>query len=385
MDVPSSYYWDLSDSLLRHGILGIDGQKSTAFEPLYPLFLAFSRWLTRDDLYLVMILQIAISSIGAVYFYKLCVLLSNNHSVAWIGVLIYSFYPYFIRQSVSVIEIPLFTTLLIATAYYYCRPAGIKGSVYCGIAFGLTLLARAAAIPIWVFATAALIFRQRYANALMVAGCTIILILPLLARNYHLDGSLMFSRSGENLFVGNCQYSDKLLPAYSLDLLGNCDPEGKDRKVAEELLHATDSEIDAYYTRKAFEFVKEHPLRTLRLKVLNIAYFFHPRIVPIHSSGENTTFSVDNNGEIKIGNISSRSALAESLHAVSYSFIFLTALYGIYLRRKEVKRDLILYVIVLSFVLVGSIYFPSTRLRAPMDFVLMFYSACAVARWTRRA
>ena len=45
----------------------------------------------------------------------------------------------------------------------------------------------------------------------------------------------------------------------------------------------------------------------------------------------------------------------------------------------------ILYLMLLGFVIVSSVFFPATRLRAPVEFVLMFFSACALARWTRRA
>ena len=75
----------------------------------------------------------------------------------------------------------------------------------------------------------------------------------------------------------------------------------------------------------------------------------------------------------------------EAIHTAVYGFILLTALWGLYLRRRQLfKRDVILQFITLGFVLVYSLYFPSTRLRAPMDFVLMFYSAFALNRWTPR-
>jgi len=81
---------------------------------------------------------------------------------------------------------------------------------------------------------------------------------------------------------------------------------------------------------------------------------------------------------------SNRSLTKELIHSLSYGFIFLTALIGIYLRRKEARTDLILYLIALSFIVVYSLYFPTTRLRAPMDFVLIFYSAYAIESFLKR-
>ena len=45
-----NYQWELASSLLTDGSLGIDGLRTTAFEPLYPLFLAASRLLVGDHL-----------------------------------------------------------------------------------------------------------------------------------------------------------------------------------------------------------------------------------------------------------------------------------------------------------------------------------------------
>ena len=130
--------------------------------------------------------------------------------------------------------------------------------------------------------------------------------------------------------------------------------------------------------------MKENPLRTLRLKFLNIVYLFHPRIVPFYPMDKDTKLIFGNQGRISLQNIVSRRPAEEWAHTVIYSFIFLTSLVGFYLRRKKVSEDRILYFIIFTFVGICSIYWPATRLRSPMDFVLIFYSACAVSPWVGR-
>ncbi len=382
-DVPDAYYWMLSDSILRSGVLGLEGLPGTGYEPLYPLFLAAARWLGGDALAWVLMLQIVVASIGAVYFYRLCLLLADERTARF-GVLLFSFYPYLVHQSANVIEIALLTTLLVASAFYFCRIGSISGAIAAGVAFGLTLLARTAALPALILGVAFLAYRGRHAQALAVALGALLVAAPMALRNYDVDGSYLPTRSGLNLFAGNNRYADKVIPDYNLDLLGDYARSLLQRD-APQLANAGEPQIDAFYRDRAIEWILQEPLRALRLKFLNVAYVFHPRIVPYHPLDENTRLVFTADGGIRVDGIPARSVPAEWLHAFCYCIIFLTALAGIRLRRKQAGRDAILYLMLLGFVLVSSVFFPATRLRAPVEFVLMFFSACALARWTRRA
>jgi hypothetical protein len=55
-----------------------------------------------------------------------------------------------------------------------------------------------------------------------------------------------------------------------------------------------------------------------------------------------------------------------------------------YMRRRDWRRDALLWSIAATFVLVHAVYFPATRYRAPMEFVLLFYAAVAFARFGSR-
>jgi hypothetical protein len=53
---------------------------------------------------------------------------------------------------------------------------------------------------------------------------------------------------------------------------------------------------------------------------------------------------------------------------------------GLWLRRGELPGDVVLWAIVATFVVVHAIYFPTTRYRVPIEFVLLFYAAVALDR-----
>ncbi len=102
--VLSNHYWILSENILRFGTLGLSRHPSTAFEPLYPLFLAFLRLITGDNFSWMMGLQAAVVSLGSPFFYQFCLKLSGQRSVGILGSLFYSLYPYYLRHSVNHME-----------------------------------------------------------------------------------------------------------------------------------------------------------------------------------------------------------------------------------------------------------------------------------------
>ncbi len=380
--VQASVYWDLSGEILRSGSLGPYGGQTTRIEPLYPAFLALCRLVTADKLFGVMLFQIALCGAGCVFLYKLCELLSNKRTAA-IAVLLFSFYPYLIRQQISLIEVSLVTTLLIMGAYFYSRMNGVKDLFYCAISFGLAVLARVALLPIGLLALGAVFFKKRLRDGFILLLISTVIILPFFLKNYFLDGSFLTSRAGYDLYKGNNLYSGQLLPSYSLDVLTPY-LYSELEKEKPGLLNANENRIDRYFFGKAVQFAEQNKAKTLKLKLLNILYFFHLRVVPFHPFNLDSQFVVSKNGEIHVENVSARNPIAEGTHVLFYGFILLAALVGIILRRKEWRKDLILYFILASFTFVHSVYWPATRYRISMDFVLIFFAAFTVDRFFRK-
>lgn len=372
-----SPHWNLAAGLLQFGTLGYHGEKVTNIEPGYPFFIAAGRLLGRG-LTPVILLQIAAAGAGAVFIYRLAVELSKDKRAAFLAGLFYAFYPYLIGQSAEIIEVTLFTSLLAASAYFFsARPSALQ-AVSCGAAFGLTLLTRSMIFPAFALGLLFLCFQKRFRHALIVFLVTVAVALPWMLRNRAVDGSWVPPRSGWNLLQGNCPYSDKIIPRYNPDLLDAyvnrlLDKEKPEWSEAEG--PQLGRQIDDYFTAKAKAFMKEHPWRTARLKVLNVFYLFHPRIVPFYGMDAGTRIDFTGPETFEIRNLPERGALKEAAHSIFYGFILLTALGGIYLRRNCWREDMFLYFIIFNFTVVYSVYWPATRLRVPMDFILMFFSA----------
>jgi hypothetical protein len=376
----ATVYWALSGSLLDRGSLAIGAGSQTAFEPLYPVFLAVSRILTGDHVFLVQLLQIAVASMGAVCLYQLTLTLSGSRRAATLSALVYSVYPLLVRQASSPSESALFTTLLILFALLFVRIAGIRDAAVAGACLGLAILTRTMVVPLALAGAAILIAHRRQAAAATFGLVAVAIVLPYLIRNHAIDGSWWPTRSGINLYIGNSPYTTALLPDYDLDLL---------QPVAYSIVRQArpdltpdsagyDHALDAFLTKRAFAYLEEQPLRTLGEKIRNIWYFCSPRIVPYELTSPETHVVISSTGQPTVENSIPRPRAEIFAYAVSSSFVLVAAIFGVAIRRRDIGRDAILFAIVGTFVAVNVLYVPATRYRAPMEFVLFFYAAVAL-------
>jgi hypothetical protein len=378
----SGLYWALSDGLLRDGSLAIDGQKTTEFEPLYPTFLAVSRVFVAHHAFLVQLLQVGVAAIGAVCLYRLTNALTGNPRVAAISSVLYALDPLLIREATVQSESALFTTLLIAFAGAFVAAATAPGAALAGMWLGLAVLTRTIALPLLVLGPAVLVAGGRHRAALAMPLVALLVILPLPIRNYGVNGSLWPTRSGLNLFLGNSIYTSALLPDQDLDILQeqasslvDARLPGVDALSPQSAEHA----INRFLTREALAYIAEHPLQTLWQKALNVLYFFSPRLVPYRIAIPETRIVTEPTGRIAVEHTQARPLFEVMAYGVSSSLVLVCALAGVFFRRHRLRGDAILGCIVLTFVAVNAVYNPATRYRAPMEFVLLFYAAAALA------
>ncbi len=379
-----SAYWVLSSGLLRDGSLALDGVRLTDFEPVYPIFLAISRVLVGNHMFAVQVLQVAVTSTGAVCLYRLAKTLTGRLRIALISAALYAGYPLLIRQAPQPSELALVTTLLVAFSYFFVRASTAAGAAVAGVWLGLAVLTRTTMLPLLALGPAVLIADRRPRSALALALAALVVVSPLPIRNHAVNGSWWPTRGGVNLYIGNSPYTAALLPDQDLDLLQQHAQAlvARERPDLSEAAPDHDRVVDALLTRHALTTMAEHPLRTLGQKAWNVLYFFSPRLVPFDVATPETRVVIGPAGEISVEDSEPR-PLAEVLaHGAASSFVLLCALAGIWLRRHDLRRDAILWCSVVTVVAVHAMYFPATRYTAPMAFVLLFYAAVALERWS---
>jgi hypothetical protein len=382
------YFWKAASSLLQTGSLALDGVKTASLEPLYPLFLMAVRAAVGDDPIVVQAVQALVSAIGAIYLYKLTFALTLNRRAPIAASLLFAIYPLLIRHSVDGTESALLTTLLIGFAYQAVAIQTTAGAAAAGGWLGLVILTRAVALPLLLLAPLAIFLKNSRAAAAMSAAALLVLA-PYAARNYALSGALLPARGGINLFIANSSYAPGVIAEYGPDILL---PYADARLGAEGLadLPSTpeaEQRRDAAYQRLALAEIREHPAETLRLRVQNVYDFFSPLIVPHRIATEFTTIQLGEHGQSTVENSEARPLLEQLAYTLSYCAVLTLAAVGIYRRRRDLAKDAILWLIVFTFAAVHALYFPTTRYRAPVDFVFLFYAGVGadtlLDRWRR--
>src|SRR5262249_35140119 len=125
---------------------------------------------------------------------------------------------------------------------------------------------------------------------------------------------------------------------------------------------------------------RTHPWDALLLKARNAAYCALPRLLP-YTERRGSADIVD--GVLVVPAQAAR-PLAFELAAGGFQAVLLAgAAAGLWKRRYHLAgADAVLLLIAGSIIAVNVVFFPTTRLLAPMTFVLMFYTANA---WPERS
>ena len=379
-------YWALSDSLLRDWSLSLHGIRTTAFEPAYPLFLAMARVAVGHSALLVQVIQCTVAAAGAVFLYRLAASLTASPRAGSIAGALYAVYPLLVRHSPDPTDAALMTTLLIAFAAAFVTSTTAAGAVRAGLWLGLAVLTRTMALPIVALAAAVYWWNGARRSAAALTVTALLVIAPYAVRNYALNGAILPTRSGLNLFISNSPYTPNIFPDYGPDILLEYAwsvLEGAGRPPQPES-PALERAQDAEWTALAWQEIRRHPLRTAGLKATNVLYFFSPRLVPYHEPTDTTRILLGENGQFTVENSPPRRTSHQIIYAVSYTPVLALAVGGVWLRRRDLRRDAILLCVAVTFVAAHAVYFPTTRYRVPMEFVLLFYAAVALDRWTGR-
>ena len=375
-----NYQWELATSLLTDGSLSVDGVKTTAFEPLYPLFLAASRLLVGDHTALVRLIQCGVGAIGAVLLYRLTTALTGRSRAGIIAASLYAGYPLLIRYAVDLSDTTLTAVLLVAFTGAFLTADTARRSVEAGAWLGLVMLTRTMALPL-VLLGAAIQWRDRgWRPAAAFTATALVVVAPYVVRNHGLNGALLPTRSGLNLFISNCDYTAGIFPQYGPDILEEYAASVLDRHggVSGPPSPARERAEDDAYTRLAFAHMAADPLGTLELKLRNIWYFVSPTLTPSRDPTAEPVFHLDAHGQFTIENSRPRPAVDRIAYTASYLPVALLALAGVWIRRRDVRAAAILGSVAATFAVVHAVYFPTTRYRAPIDFVLLLYAAVAL-------
>jgi hypothetical protein len=279
----------------------------------------------------------------------------------------------------------LATLLLVAFAYQYVTMQRTLDAAVAGGWLGLAILTRIVALPLIVIAPVLAAGRSRR-QAVTVAGVAVLVLAPYAIRNYALSGAIMPQRSGINLFTANSEYSAGVVADYGPDVLH---PYAQARLAREGLADLpltpeAERQWDTAFRRMALSEIRRHPVDTLQLKARNLFTFFSPLLVPHRIASADAQIRLGEGGQSVVLDSIARPVSQQITYSLSYTTVVVLAIVGFWKRRHDLARDGILWGILLTYTAVHVVFSPSTRYRAPVDFVFLFYAAIGVDALSER-
>ena len=368
-DTTVYYYWDTSGAILA---------EASYTEPLYPAFLAAARWLTGDSLTLVMGCQTLLASLGGVLVYRLTSQIVSARA-AVVSAILYAFDPYLVRQSVSPVEITACTVLLIAAGLALAGDVTRRHAAVAGLCLAGASLTRFSLLPV-AATTMLLVTFARPRNVARAAAFAVAAGAPIAAWmlwTYTTFGVVAPSRIGINLFISTSQYTGQvrdvdLLVSWAHDIT---EPELPRHPLSEAERYRI---RDRILLKKALRFAREHPVETAKIKLTNLALSMSPLLLPLDYKTRNA-FAVVDGGRVRTVGLEPRPLRDRVVYVASRAVLLCGAVAGLIVRwRRRTLADNYMIGVAAVVLLVCTLFFPTSRLLAPMAFVLMIYSAAAI-------
>jgi hypothetical protein len=379
-DASTFHYWDISGRLLASGTLEAAGEIDTATEPLYPVFLAILRAIGRDSLTFVALAQIAVASVAGVLLHRIAKDMGGSRAAA-VTFALYAFDPYLVRQSVSPIEITLSVALLIASIWSYSRRDSAGQAVTTGLLLGLAVLTRFSLLPIALGTIGLFIWRRRWREAAAFAVAAALTIGGWMVRTYAANGAFVPTRIGINLFISTSEYAWQVVPLRNVDLLVPWAYETIAHEVDTTRLTLTGAQRvrdDALFGN-ALAFARDHPLTALKLKLRNLGYTVAPVLLPVDREAPDARARIEA-GVVHIEGLQARSRPEHILYSTSRAILLIGACVGLTRRRHRWDRmDGLLLVVAASIIGVQTVFFPTSRLLAPLAVVTIVYTGLALS------
>lgn len=371
--------------LAGRGYCVTPGVPSIYLEPGYPVFLGAAYAVFGKTWWAVALMQSLVAAATLLIAYRLAQEIFDKRS-ALVAVAILVVYPYFVMQSVGLIDTTLFTFgLLLCThaSYRAARSSQLWPALAAGVILGLALLCRKTimlCVPVYVLmlywppteGLAGALPDTRHAKRattklLLAMLAASIVLAPWLVRNYQLTGRfpLIAIHPIDGVWLGNNRHTQAFLEKnLSLDAIAllpeirgsRFDPEPLHRRLPPKQAVAQ----AAFYRAEVWQFVVERPRDFLAMVPLRLWGLWSWSYNPRSTGGEPIP------------------AWKQWAHRLSYGPVLMLALIAMAVRRRRWRRFWPLVAIMIFYTAGHLPAIGYSRLRLPMDCFLAILAASAI-------
>lgn len=360
----------------RHEFSVVPGRPTAANEPFFALFLAVSYAAMGRNWLAVSVLHSLLCVAHALVLYRLSRVLFDHAGKAYLAMLLFCFYPYYVTQSISVSDTSAFSFLLclsaLLTVWISDRPKLLAG-LLTGLSWGLTLLTRFSAVSLFPFAFVYLFLRlpvKRAAavSALLFFGCVLTLA-PWVIRNHSYTGRffVVSLRSAEAVWFAYNEDSRYVISHdISVDRMRDKFEErvpGLTRSMYGVESSDVTLEVKAsdLFLADAIDYMRAHPVECAAMLPIKFIKFWSFILNPRPPSSDGLFIR-----------------LWPMVYTASYLPVLFFGLAGMLTERGSWKRHSILIFFFIGYSLMHTAVYGFSRLRLPLDQFLMIYASCAV-------
>ena len=268
--------------------------------PVYIYFFALVLWLT-SSFFSVRLLQIALGTAAVALVFRTADIWHGKRAAWFAAALaaltgIVTFYEVLLVQAALDPFLTALALYLLAAALN--QPAGARPMVRAalpGIAFGLHALNRPNALVAAAgvaFMSIVLLGTRRWRTVVPFAAGILLLLTPIVVRNYTIAGDLapLSSHGGLDFYIGNNPQADgtyRTAGGITPSIAERTEDQRADaRRVAEKSIGRSldDSEVSAHYYGLAWKWILAEPGHAARLFLRKLAYVFNAAHLPLNDS-----------------------------------------------------------------------------------------------------
>ncbi len=252
-------------------------------EPFFPIWCAMIYYVTNHSIFTVLILQILYASLIpiAVYYitYRIydikTAIISSICSVFVPGIVLYS--------STKLHHMPLYSLffcLALLSALNLFENFSNKNQILLGLVLGVGLLIRSTtifiigAIFLWLWCNLKVEIKKKVSAMSKILLITGIIIMPWVIRNYLVHNRLLLFQSSDGYVFYIATNPNANGTLYLPD--GRFQLAGIPQELLEKHSTLTEMEFRDLMKSESWKFVKQDPLRVLRLCFLRFSYFWWP-------------------------------------------------------------------------------------------------------------
>jgi len=359
----------------RHEFSVTPGHPTAGHEPLYPLAVAGAYALFGTNWLSLAVIQALVAALNGLIIYYVALRIFANPTLSLASLALFSFYPFYVTQSISVTDTVFFCFgLALATLLTIrCVPAAKIGpSVLCGLGWGLTLLTRFSAVALFPMALLYFFLSSPWKKAVrtavgVVIACCLVLA-PWAYRNYRHSGKIFITSHGAiEVWLGynpeteNVLRNDISVDTMKLDLEKKIPEIGRLRSEDHASLISEEAEESRVFIREALSFAARNPGLCLKMVPLKLWKYWSWNYNPVSPSAN-----------------APAAKWWPAVYTLSYSPVLILALFGVFIKRPTVRSPAILLLFFLGYSLLHAALYGFSRLRIPLDQFLMIYAASAI-------